>query len=89
MTEPTRTAETPTLIGLIITKCSENITNENVFANSIGDHHMIACLRKVNKIHYNPKTIKCRNYTNYSPEELKSDVAKIDWSPFIMQPMLI
>ena len=29
----------------------------------------------------NPKTIKNRIHTNYSPEELKSDVAKIDLSP--------
>ena len=42
---------------------------------------MITSSRKINNIRYNPKTIKCRNYTNYSPEELKSDVAKIDWSP--------
>ena len=36
---------------------------------------MITCSRKVNNI------LKCRNYTNYFPEELKSDVTKIDWSP--------
>ena len=42
---------------------------------------MIACSRKINNICYNPKTIKCTSYTNYSPEELKSNVAKIDWSP--------
>ena len=59
----------------------ENITNKDVFSNSIADHDMIACSKKINNIHYNPKTIKCRNYTNYSPEELKSDVAQIDWSP--------
>ena len=41
---------------------------------------MIACSRKINKIRYNPKTIKYRNYTHYSPEELKSDVVKINWS---------
>ena len=70
-----------TLIDLIITNRPKNIFNKGVFPNSIADHDMIACSRKINNICYNPKTIKCRNYTNYSPEELKSDVAKIDWSP--------
>ena len=83
ITDPTRTTETSStfLIDLIITNCPENITNKDVFANSIADHDMIACSRKINNICYHPKTIKCRNYTNYSPEELKSDVAKSDWSP--------
>ena len=65
----------------MITNRPENITNKGVFPNLIADCDMIACPRKINNICYNPKTIKCRNYTNYSPEELKSDVAKIDWSP--------
>ena len=82
ITEPSRTTEkSSTLIDLIITNRPDNITNKGVFPNSIADHDMIACSRKINNICYNPKTIKCRNYTNYSPEELKSDVAKIDWSP--------
>ena len=84
ITKPTRTTETSsTSIDLIITNRPENIMNKDVFADSIADHDMIAgsCSRKINNIRHNPKTIKCRNYTNYSPEELKSDVAKIDWSP--------
>ena len=82
ITEPTQTTETSSiLIDLIITNRPRNITNKGVFPNSIADHDMIAYSRKINNICYNPKTIKCRNYTNYSPEELKSDVAKIDWSP--------
>ena len=55
--------------------------NKDVFANSIADHDMIARLRKINNIRYNPKTIKYWNYRNNFPEELKSDVAKIDRSP--------
>ena len=82
ITEPPRTTElSSTLIYLIIMNPPENITNKDVFSNSIADHDMIACSRKINNIHYNPKTIKCGNYANYFPEELKSDVAKTDWSP--------
>ena len=80
--EPTRTTETSsTLIDLIITNRPENITKKGVFPNSIADQDMITCSRKINNIWYNPKTIKCRNYTNYSPEEPKLVVAKIDCSP--------
>ena len=65
ITEPTRTTETSSpLIDLIITESfknrPENIMNKNVFANSVVDHVMIACSRKINNIRYNPKTIKCR-----------------------------
>ena len=81
ITKPTRTTKTSsTLIDLIITNRLENITNKNVFPNSIAEHDMMACSRKINNICYNPKTLKYRNYTNYSPEKLKSDIAKIDWS---------
>ena len=41
----------------------------------------VTCSRKINNIRYNPKTIKCRNYLNHSPEELKLDAAKFVWSP--------
>ena len=82
ITEPTRTTETSsTLIDLIIRNRPENMTNKDVFANSIANRNANACSRKVNNICYNPKIIKCRNYTNYSPEKLKSDVAKFDLSP--------
>ena len=67
ITKTTRTTETSsTLIDLIITNCPKNITNKGVFPNSIADHDMIACSRKINNICFNQKTIKCRNYTNYS-----------------------
>ena len=70
--EPSQTTEmSSTLIDLIMKNPPENITNKDVFVNSIANHDMIACLREINNICYNPKT-------NYSPKELKSDVAKID-----------
>ena len=82
ITEPTRTTEASSnLIDLIITNRPENITNKVVFVNSITDHEMIACSRKINNVRYNPKTVECTNYTNYSPEKLRSNVIRIDWSP--------
>ena len=82
ITEPTRTTEASSnLIDLIITNRPENITSKVVFVNSIADHEMITCSRKINIIRYNPKTVECRNYTNCSPEKLRSNVVTIDWSP--------
>ena len=42
---------------------------------------MIACVRKLNSQKFNPRTIKCRNYANYEPNNLNDDVSKIDWQP--------
>ena len=84
ITEPTRTTEASSnLIDLIITNRPENITNKVVFVNSITDHEMITCSRKINNIRYNPKTVECRNYTNYSPEKLRSNVGGLFVSEFI------
>ena len=47
----------------------------------IADHDMVACSRKINNIRHKAKNIKCRNYTNYSPDALKEEVSKIDWNP--------
>ena len=57
-----------------MTNRPENITNKDVFANSIADHDMITCLQKINNIRYIPNT-------NYYRDELISDIAKIDQSP--------
>ena len=70
--EPTQTTEiSSALIDLIMTNRPENITNKDVFANSIADHDMITCLQKINNIRYIPNT-------NYYRDELISDIAKID-----------
>ena len=42
---------------------------------------MIFCSRKINNIRYKTKIIKCRNYTNDSPDALKEDISKIDFDP--------
>ena len=57
-----------TLIYLIIINCPKILAIFNVFMNSIADHDMIACSRKINNIRYKQKSIKCRNYKNYSLE---------------------
>ena len=79
--EPTRASEMSSNLKDLITTNREIITSKDVFGNSIPNHNTITSSRKINNIRYNTKTIKCRNYSNYSPEELKPDVAKINWLP--------
>ncbi|MEO0684105.1 MAG: reverse transcriptase family protein, partial [Cyanobacteria bacterium J06649_11] len=78
----TRTTDnSSTLIDLIITNYPERLNEIKVITSHIADHDMIFCSRKINNIRHKEKNIKCRNYTNYSPERLREDVSKIDWNP--------
>lgn len=45
------------------------------------DHDMIGIVRKLHNVKYQMKTVICRNYKNYDPNKLFSDVEKLDWSP--------
>ena len=60
-----------------MTSCPESLTNLNIFTNSIADHDMIACSGKIDNTRYKSKVIKLKNYADYSPKKLKSDVTKI------------
>ena len=81
ITKSTRvTKTTATLIDLIITNKPENIIETNVFQNSISDHILIACRRKINCNYYKMRTIKCRNYARYSSDDLRNDVSKVNWT---------
>lgn len=81
--QPTRITEsTESLIDIILTNKPENLVQSEVIPTSIGDHEMIGCARKLNSNHYNVRLISCRDYKNYNPELLKSDLGKINWMPF-------
>lgn len=80
--KPTRTTETSsTLIDLIFTNRPSTLSKVDVIATSLSDHDMVACARKLNSQKYQPRTIKCRNYVNYEPNNLNEDISKIDWQP--------
>ncbi|CAB4032074.1 Hypothetical predicted protein, partial [Paramuricea clavata] len=81
--QPTRIAEsTESLIDIILTNKPVNLVQSEVIPTSIGDHEMIGCARKLNSNHYNARLISCRDYKNYNPELLKTDLRKINWMPF-------
>ena len=49
-------------------------------STSISDHEMTTCIRKINNAKHNPKTIKCRDYTNYDPEQLNKSFENVNWN---------
>ena len=79
--KPTRVSEhSSTLIDLIATNNPSNISKVDIFPLSPSDHDMVGCIRKINNCKYLPRVIKCRNYVNYSSENMNIDIESIDWS---------
>jgi len=80
--KPTRiTDSTKTLIDIIMSNCSSNISAAEVITTLIGDHDMVVCTRKLNNKKHQPKIIKFRNYKNYCPNAMCDEINNIDWQP--------
>ena len=76
ITEATRTTEnTATLIDVIQTNNPQVISTTTVIPIAFSDHDLIACVRKLNHRSFNPKTIICRNYKNYSAEAMSENIS--------------
>ena len=82
ITSSTRiTNDSSTLIDHIFVSKPSNFPCAFVVANSISDHDVVYCRRKINSTKYHYRTIKCRNYRRYNQASLRSDVQNIDWEP--------
>ena len=80
--KPTRvTEESSTLIDIILSNSESVLSKIAVVPLSLTDHDMIACVRKMNHVKYDYRSIKCRNYTSYNCKELRHDLSTIDMSP--------
>ena len=75
------TESTLTLIDLIASNNPTTISNVSVISTSISDHDIVGCIRKLNNIKYEPRTLNGRNYANYDSNQLNGDVEKHDWNP--------
>ena len=42
---------------------------------------MIGCVRKINTIKYDPRTIECLDYKHYNHSDLCNDIKNINWKP--------
>ena len=82
VTSSTRiTKDSSTIIDLIFVNKPPHYQTVKVIATSLSDHEMVFCLRKINKMRFPDRTIKCRNYRSYEPTHILNDANEIDWSP--------
>ena len=82
LTTPKRVTETSaTLIDVIQTNNSNNISHKTVINAGLSDHDLIACVRKMNNIKHKPVTIRCRNFKNYGVDAINIDLSNKNWNP--------
>ena len=80
VTKATRiTGNSKTLIDTVFTNKPENISKTDTIPTSLSDHVMVGCVRKLNHIKYESKTIHCRNYMDYDPKALQKDLQEQSW----------
>ena len=78
---PTRiTKDSSTLIDVILTNKPAAISRYGVIPLSLSDHDCVGCVRKLNHERFNPRTITCRDYRKYNPQDLCNDLNNKDWS---------
>ena len=68
-------------IDQIFTNKVANVTNASSFCLSFSDHDMIGCVRKINTIKYDPRTIESLDYKHYNHSDLCNDIKNINWKP--------
>ena len=80
VTKATRITEnSKTLIDTIFTNKPGNISKTDTIPNSLSDHNMVGCVRKLNHLKYESKTLHCRNYKAYDPKTLQKDLQEQSW----------
>ena len=66
-----------TIIDLSYTSNKSNVVDTIVYNNSMSDHSVIGINRKMSFQRFQPKTIKCRDYSNYNKDLLKDKLRSI------------
>ena len=74
------TESTSTLIDIIASNNASTIKHVNVIPTSLSDHDMVGCVRKINHIKYQPKIIKCRDFSKYNHISLADDLNRANWA---------
>ena len=72
------TEDSSALINLMFTN-KATVTNASSFPLSFSYYDMISCVRKINTIKYDPRTIKCDHKHNHN--DLCNDIKNIGWNP--------
>ena len=74
------TKNSSTSIHLIFTNKAANVMNASSFPLSFGDLDVIGCVRKINTIKCDPRTIECCDY-KHNHKNLCNDIRNINWKP--------
>ena len=76
--EPTRiTAQTRSLLDVIMVTPLTKIKNSGVINTGISDHYLVYCIMKVKSKKPNPKYIHVRSYKRYDRMDFKREVAHL------------
>ena len=68
------------LVDVIFVKETSQTAKSEELPISISDHEMIGCVYKINKIKFNGRIIRCRDYRNYKPEQLQKYIRESNLS---------
>ena len=75
-----------TVIDVILTNRPDNVINVNSIISSLSDHNVIKCVRKLNNIKFNPRTIKCRDYKSYYQTIVSAELPVVNWDNLYNTP---
>ena len=73
------TNSTSTLIDVIFTTHPVNLTKTKVVPSALSDHNIIGCVRKLHNSQQPARFIKCRDYRNYNPDVINTELNNLDW----------
>ena len=80
--KPARITEnTSTIIDVLLTNSPEKVVRTDVITTNFSYHEMIGAIRKKCQHKYQPKTIRSRNFRNYSKENVKIEIGYINFDP--------
>ena len=73
---------------MILTNRSDNVINANSIISFLTDRNVIKCVKKLNNIKFNPRTIKCRDYKNYDETTVNAELSVVNWNIVYNSPDL-
>ena len=73
------TKESSTLFDLFATNSPKNGTLAKVIPSTLSDHDMLVVVRKINAGKLPPRSIECRNFSNFDQMTFIEDLEKCSW----------
>ena len=77
------TEDSETLLDIIATNCSQNISASCVISASLNDHDMVFCVRKINSKRAPAQIKEFRNYGRYDHGKFCQDLETVDWDTLV------